>query len=163
MKALVDVVKPGHLISLGMDIERPSCIDPGNHLTLQFADVVKLTPENEEVAPTTHHMRELIEFGNKWDGSRPMVIHCRLGKSRSPAAAYILMCLKNPGREAECARLLRDRGWFCWPNRLMVRIADQVLGCHGRMIRAMDSEPFSLDIDIEEEFSVPVSLSDADS
>jgi predicted protein tyrosine phosphatase len=88
-----------------------------------------------------------------------MVVHCWAGISRSTAAAFISLCTINPDAPEELiARRLREASPTAYPNRLMVRLADEALSRRGRMIAAVErigrgepaSEaiPFSLAADV---------------
>jgi len=154
----IELVKPSHLVSLGASIDTPPILDRANHLMLEFADLVEVVPRNAMFAPSAHHVEELMEFGQRWDATAPMMIHCHMGQSRSPAAAYIVLCLKNPGMEQACAELLRMRAPHCQPNLLMVRIADEILDRQGRMVEAIQSLGKPVDHSFSGVFSVPVSV-----
>lgn len=52
----------------------------------------------------------------------------RLGISRSPAAAFILLCWCNLGREREAADLLRSNAPFADPNPRLIQAAAEALG-----------------------------------
>jgi len=69
-----------------------------------------------------------------------MLVHCWAGISRSTAAAFTLLCDRaGPGAEHDIAEMLRERAPHAQPNRLIVRLADQVLGRNGAMVRAIES------------------------
>lgn len=153
----IELVRPSHLVSLGASIATPPVVDPANHLMLKFADLVEITPRNAALGPTTQHIETLIAFGRRWDAKAPMMINCHMGQSRSPAAAYIVLCLKIPGRELACAELLRRQAPHCEPNLLMVRIADAILDRQGRMTAAIQNLGKPVDPSFSGVFSVPVS------
>jgi len=66
------------------------------------------------------------------------LIHCWAGISRSSAAAFAIACDRNPGFERDIADELRRRSPSATPNRLMVRLADDLLRRDGRMVDAID-------------------------
>ena len=85
-------------------------------------------------------MDQLLEFSRTWDASRPMVIHCWAGISRSMASAYAILCDRiGTGREIQIARAMRRRAPHAQPNRLLVRHADEALERDGKMILALNS------------------------
>ena len=47
----------------------------------------------------------------------------------------------NPGRELEAALLLRERAPQAYPNELIIGLADQILGCGGNLVSAVDAMP----------------------
>ena len=68
-----------------------------------------------------------------------MVVHCWAGISRSTAAAFTSLCAINPDAPEELiAQRLREASLTAYPNRLMVRLADDALGRHGRMVHAVE-------------------------
>lgn len=105
------------------------------HVQLSFHDIVELTPDL--IAPDADIMRAVLEFGRGAVAERALLIHCWAGISRSSAAAYAIACDRNPGHEAEIADELRRRSPYVTPNRLMVKLADEILGRGGRMSEAI--------------------------
>jgi predicted protein tyrosine phosphatase len=100
----------------------------------------------------------VLNFVRGWDRSAPMVVHCYAGISRSTASAFAAACALNPHRdEIEIARKIRAASAIASPNRLMVSLADKVLGREGRMLRALDeigpgamsveNQPFRVDLE----------------
>jgi predicted protein tyrosine phosphatase len=96
-------------------------------------------PADGFVAPSHAHVEQALAFIRKWDRTTPMVIHCYAGISRSTASAFMAACALNPHRdESSIARQIRAASPTAYPNRLIVTLADQVLGRGGRMVRALD-------------------------
>lgn len=144
------------VINAGTPVTRPASIAAGDHLFLGFNDI------NEPVDGMTlageDHVRALIEFGARWDGLAPMLIHCWAGISRSTAAAYIVACSRNPDAdERQIALRLRQASGSATPNARLVALGDAMLGRKGRMKAAIgeigrgadafEGEPFMLDFD----------------
>ena len=72
--------------------------------------------------------------------SRPIVVHCFAGISRSTAAAFITLCTVRPERdEHDIARRLRAASPYAFPNARLVALADGLLEREGRMIAAIQS------------------------
>jgi predicted protein tyrosine phosphatase len=142
------------LINAATPVVRPASIPPERHLLIAVNDIVE--PMEGLTAPSLEHVSALLEFGQAWDRRQPLVVHCYAGISRSTAAAFILVCALAPQRrEGEIARALRSASPFAYPNRLLVSIADTVLGRDGRMIAAIDE----IGIGTMAEQSVPFHLS----
>src|SRR5579863_1172538 len=106
------------------------------HLWLAFHDIVE--PMAGLTAPDRDVMQAVLDFGCRNGHQRPLLIHCWAGISRSSAAAYAIACDRNPGFERDIALELRRRSPSATPNRLMVRLADELLQCDGRMVDAID-------------------------
>ncbi|MCE9649939.1 MAG: tyrosine protein phosphatase [Parvibaculum sp.] len=144
LSGVVDAIRavgPSHLVSL-LDpesmIDTPDGIERVCHLRLGINDIAE--PRDELIVPGEAHVSELISFVRGWDQKNPMLVHCWAGISRSTAAAFIALCTLNENHpEAELARLVRARGAHAHPNRLMVRLADDILGRKGRMREAVEA------------------------
>lgn len=104
------------------------------HLELRFNDIVE--PQAGLVSPDRELLANIIAFGRQ--AQNPVVIHCWAGISRSSAAAYVLACDRSAGHESDIADELRRRAPFATPNRLMVALADHLLGRQGKMVAAID-------------------------
>ncbi len=117
------------------DIVTPAQIDTGGHLRLIMNDIDY--PAEGLVAPEADHIYQLIDFVQDWDRETALLIHCHAGISRSPAAAFITLCALQPEvPEDELVQRLRASSAAAKPNRLLVRLADEILGRGGRMIAA---------------------------
>lgn len=137
----IRTVRPSHLVSL-LDpetmIDTPAGIVREYHLRLAVNDIAE--PDETLVTPSERHVSDLIGFVRRWDQQSPMLVHCWAGISRSTAAAFIALCTLNEDHpEDELARLVRARGAHAHPNRLMVGLADDLLGREGRMRAAVDA------------------------
>ena len=117
--------------------EPPKGIAPGQHLKLFFHDIVQ--PVEGHVPPRAADAEKMIAFFESWDRKDPMLVHCWAGISRSTAAAYTALCMFRPqAEEEELAFELRRASPSATPNRLIVSLADEVLGRNGRMVKAIE-------------------------
>jgi predicted protein tyrosine phosphatase len=137
-------------------VERPSSVAEANHLILGMDDIA--VPMDGYIIPAEEHVTRLIEFVRGWDRTRPLVVHCFAGISRSTAGAYVAACALNPRRdEWAIARELRRASATASPNIRIVSLADGMLGRDGRMVAAIESigrgemayegDPFRLDLE----------------
>ena len=138
----IRLYRPSHLVTLLSPenmIETPQGIDPAHHLKLGLNDIAD--PSLGTAPPAARHIEQLIAFGRNWDGSRPMLIHCWAGISRSMAAAFTLLCDRAgpSGSEHRIAQEIRARASYAQPNRLLVQYADQALEREGRMVKAVEA------------------------
>jgi predicted protein tyrosine phosphatase len=106
------------------------------HVRLAFHDIVEPMPGL--TLPDRRMMQAVLDFGRTSEPQRVLLIHCWAGISRSSAAAFAIACDRNPGFERDIAHELRRRAPFVTPNRLMVRLADELLVRDGRMVAAID-------------------------
>lgn len=151
-----------HLLTCLQDeivVETPALIKPDLHVRLHLDDISQ--PVDGYVAPNDQHIVKLIEFARAWGGQGPMVIHCWAGISRSTAAALITLCMLNPETpEYLIAQRLRDASPTAYPNRLMIRIADEALGRGGRILDAVESIGRGVVAHEAVPFSLPADFSD---
>jgi predicted protein tyrosine phosphatase len=127
---VLTLLSPGH--ENNADHEPPF----EQHLQLYFHDIAEA--RDGLIAPGRGTVAAMLDFAQGWNAERPMLVHCWAGISRSSAAAYMIACARNPGRERDIADELRVRAPFATPNRLMVALADDVLQRSGRMIAAIE-------------------------
>jgi predicted protein tyrosine phosphatase len=109
---------------------------PKGSTVLQFNDII--SHQLGSVPPRPEHIEAILRVGNsiRNDGGH-LLIHCHAGVSRSTAAAAILMAQNSRQSGDELfAQLLRLRPQ-AWPNSLMVRIGDDLLGRGGTLLKAL--------------------------
>lgn len=134
-------IRPSHLVSL-LDPETmigtPEGILPDRHLRIGINDIAEAI--DDLVPPGAEHVSALIDFVRGWDQQNPLLVHCWAGISRSTAAAFIALCTINEAYpEDELARHVRMCGSHAHPNRLMVKLADELLMREGRMSAAVEA------------------------
>ena len=157
---LVDEVRrhrPDGVVSLlSPDQPEPSVAGDPPRLVLRFNDISE--PKDGLVAPDAEAIIRLLNFCSAFQSDAVVLMHCWMGVSRSPAAAFILGCALTPeAPERDVARALRRAAPSATPNPFLVRLADRHLGRNGRMIDAIEEigrgrdarrgTPFELDTD----------------
>jgi len=135
---------------------RPTSVLEANHMRISMDDITEIA--EGFVAPSAGHVEDALAFIRGWDRKAPLVIHCFAGISRSTATAFMAACALNPTRsENEIALHMRDASPSASPNRLIVSLADDLLGREGRMVRALEEmgppsmvlegRPFRIDLE----------------
>lgn len=131
--------RPDRVISLLSEEEAPPSfpgLDPANRLNL-YVDRESCAATISRAASA--RAREIIDFARAWDGKGDILIHCNRGVSRSTAAAFIIMCIREPQTpEHELMKRLRSVAPHADPCPLLVNYADEILGRDGRMTDALD-------------------------
>jgi len=162
LAALPDTVKAtgaSHVLTVMANVDqvqRPVSVLAANHLKVAMDDITEQV--DGFVAPSEQHIEKVLAFVLGWDRSAPLVVHCYAGISRSTASAFAAACMLNPHKdEISIARQIRAASPIASPNRLIVSLADKVLGREGRMLRALDEmgpgsmmvegRPFRVDLD----------------
>ncbi len=155
----VKVTRASHVLTVMANVEqvqRPASVLPANHLKISMDDITEHM--DGFVAPSEDHVERVLAFVRSWDRAAPLVVHCYAGISRSTASAFAAACMLNPHKdEVAIARQIRAASPIAQPNRLIVGLADRMLGRDGRMLRALDEmgpgsmmvegRPFRVEID----------------
>lgn len=141
MPGHVEVLGPSHLVSLVAPEEQPPTpagVLVERHLRLEIHDISE--PLEGCVMPDADHVRRLIAFLREWQhDDEPLLIHCLAGISRSMAAALIALVIKAGGNEMAAARRVREAAPHALPNQRMIVLADEQLGCEGRLVAAREA------------------------
>lgn len=123
----------------------PILAGPGGnyHLVLKIDDVSTEFPGRKSATPLdidliTSFVRTLVS--QRIDETKPvrLLIHCRHGQSRSPAAALVaLASVIERDRLPEVTRILDDLP-TALPNKLILSLGDKQLGCEGSLVAIVD-------------------------
>ncbi len=145
------------LLASDGQFERPAAVDPERHLFLNMNDIsVQIDGMR---SPEEGHIARLIDFAGSWDRSRPLLIHCWMGVSRSTAAAYITALALDPSLDEDSlAAELRRRSPSATPNPRLIALADDFLGRGGRMITAIDGIGRGAETSIGSPFVLPLGV-----
>ena len=109
-------------------------------LELRFHDIIKERPG--EILPSRSDVDLLLAFGRDLlaepKESQHLLVHCHMGISRSTAAMFLTLAQARPdvAPETILAELVRIRP-RAWPNLLMVKYGDALLGRGGGLVRAV--------------------------
>ncbi|WP_105426745.1 tyrosine phosphatase family protein [Neorhizobium tomejilense] len=147
------------LIAEGQDFHRPRVIAADRHLKLAMNDI-GFAGTGGLIAPSEAHVESLIGFVRDWDQAAPIVIHCWMGVSRSPAAAVIAALSLHPEEDdfALAARL-RSVAPHATPNARLIEIGDRLLGRNGRLIAAIKGIGRGAETDGRASFILPLKIS----
>lgn len=145
------------LIAREQTFHRPAIILAERHLTLLMNDITFKGTGNL-VAPQDEHVQQLIDFARSWDRSAPLLIHCWMGVSRSPAAAVIAALAVQPDQDdMALAVRLREVSRYSTPNSRIIEIGDRLLGRGGQLISAIKHIGRGADTDGNVPFVLPLS------
>lgn len=144
------------LMAEKQDFHRPAVIAADRHLKLGVNDIT-FVGTGDLIAPQERHVLEIIAFARAWDQSAPLLIHCWMGVSRSPAAALIASLAVAPEDDDEAlARRLRAASPFATPNSRLIEIGDSLLGRGGRLKAAVKAIGRGADADGDAPFVLSV-------
>jgi len=136
-----------HILSIedpGTPQETPAWFK-GIHWQIQFHDVESMREaiDFDATAPTEPQVAEILHYGEECLAvSRVrrvhLLVHCWAGASRSTAACYALLVQAlGTGRAKEALQYLREIRPEAFPNLLVVKHADHLLGCGGELVRVL--------------------------
>ena len=159
LPATVEATGARHILTVMGNVSRvtrPLSVPEDNHMLISMDDITEAA--EGFVVPSESHVERALTFVRSWDRAAPLVIHCYAGISRSTASAFMTACALNPHRdETDIARSIRAASPTASPNRLIVTLADRILGRDGRMVRALDligpgdmsveGRPFRIDLE----------------
>lgn len=146
------------LLAANQDFHRPAVIQAERHLKLAMNDI-SFAGTGDLIAPQEKHVAEIIDFAKAWDQASPLVVHCWMGVSRSPAAAMIASLAVAPDDDDDAlARRLREASPFATPNMRLVEIGDEMLQRGGRFAKAVKALGRGADADGNTPFTLPLPL-----
>ena len=125
-------------------------------LRLTFDDTI--IPAKFLSPPNREHIAELIEVARRWNGVGTLLVHCRAGSSRSPAAAMIAAVGLGRPDSLELALRIRTAKAYFRPNETMLKLADSLLGAGPRLVNLSQSVPMPTHIDQWGPARVPLTL-----
>jgi predicted protein tyrosine phosphatase len=147
------------LIAEKQDFHRPGVIATHRHLKLAMNDI-GFAGTGDLVGPSEQHVEQLIGFVREWDQSAPIIVHCWMGVSRSPAAAVITALSLHPEEDDfELAARLRKVAPHATPNTRLIEIGDRVLGRGGRLVAAIKGIGRGAETDGRASFTLPLKIS----
>jgi predicted protein tyrosine phosphatase len=119
----------------------------GSRVVLRLAlDDLSCSSENL-FAPNRKRIADLIEFARRWNGAGTLLVHCRAGSSRSPAAAMIAAAALGRPNSAELALRIRAGKAYFRPNEAMLKLADNLLGPAPGLVNLARSVPVPTQMD----------------
>lgn len=144
------------LLAEQQNFHRPAVIDAKRHLTLGVNDIT-FAGTGKLIAPQESHVQAIIDFARTWDRTAPLLIHCWMGVSRSPAAALIASLAISPDDDDfALATRLRTATAFATPNSRLIDIADTLLSRGGRLSAAVKKIGRGADADGNAPFVLPL-------
>ncbi|MFB2551089.1 tyrosine phosphatase family protein [Ensifer soli] len=149
------------LLARGQAFHRPGVIAAARHRVIDVNDMTADAGQADTAAglilPADHHVAAIIDFARRWDKQAPLLIHCWMGVSRSPAAAVIAGLAVAPETgDAALAAALRRASPHATPNSLMIAIADRLLGRGGALVEAIAAIGRGAEADGDAPFVLPL-------
>jgi predicted protein tyrosine phosphatase len=129
---------PTKIVSLLDNIDFPHFGE--NHLLLEITDTnlgttgLLLTDTRPPVIPEMHHINEFLSHTRELTESDYVLVHCYMGRSRSPAAA-IAICIHNGMHWLDAFHHILNIRPEMIPNYRMIRLIDERFYLEGELER----------------------------
>ncbi len=135
----VDKYKPDMMLTIinkNFSPDSPIGMNEKKHLKMLVDDISE--PREGFVLPEKHHVQELLDFTNNWDTSKPILIHCHMGISRSTATSLGVAAKFDPDNIELIIEKLKEIAPHASPNRLMTKYYDEILNLNNRLFSSLD-------------------------
>lgn len=141
----VETYKPDMMLTIinkNFSPDTPQGLDPSRHLKLLIDDISE--PREGFRLPEKEDVKQLLDFTSDWDQSKPIIIHCHMGISRSTATSLGVICKYDPENLELHVEKLKELAPHASPNKLMTKYVDEILGLDNRLSQTLnffDPEP----------------------
>lgn len=135
----VSTYKPDMMLTIinkNFSPDTPKGLDPNRHLKMLIDDISE--PRDGFRLPEKDDVQQLLDFSNNWDQSKPLIIHCHMGISRSTATSLGVICKYDPDNLEINVEKLKDLAPHASPNSLMTKYVDEILNLDNRLIKTLD-------------------------
>ncbi len=116
--------------------DTPQGLNPNRHLKLLIDDISE--PREGFRLPEKEDVQKLLDFTNDWDQSKPIIIHCHMGISRSTATSLGVICKYDPENLELHVEKLKELAPHASPNKLMTKYVDEILGLDNRLSKTLN-------------------------
>ena len=141
----VEQYKPDMMLTIinkNFSPETPNGLDSSRHLKMLIDDISE--PREGFRLPEKNDVQKLLDFTNDWDQSKPIIIHCHMGISRSTATSLGVICKYDPDNLELHVEKLKELAPHASPNKLMTKFVDEILNLDSRLDKTLnffDPEP----------------------
>ncbi len=130
----VDKYRPNKMLTIinkNFEPETPSGMDKNRHLKMLIDDISE--PREGFILPEKHHTQELLDFTDDWDKTKPILVHCHMGISRSTATSLGIAAKYSPENIELIIENLKEIAPHASPNKIMMRYYDEILDLDNRL------------------------------
>ena len=141
----VDKYNPDKMLTIinkNFSPDTPQGMDKSRHIKMLIDDISE--PRDGFILPEKHHAQALLDFTNDWDTSKPLLVHCHMGISRSTATSLGVAAKFDPENIELIIEKLKEIAPHASPNKIMTQYYDEILGLNNRLyssIAFFDPEP----------------------
>jgi predicted protein tyrosine phosphatase len=112
------------------------------HIKMLIDDISE--PREGFILPQKHHAQALLDFTDDWDTSKPLLVHCHMGISRSTSTSLGVAAKFDPDNIESIIENLKEIAPHASPNKIMTQYYDEILGLNNRLFSSLsffDPEP----------------------
>jgi predicted protein tyrosine phosphatase len=112
------------------------------HIKMLIDDISE--PREGFILPQKHHAQALLDFTDDWDTSKPLLVHCHMGISRSTSTSLGVAAKFDPDNIESIIDNLKEIAPHASPNKIMTQYYDEILGLNNRLFSSLsffDPEP----------------------
>ena len=141
----VDKYNPDKMLTIinkNFSPDTPQGMDKSRHIKMLIDDISE--PRDGFILPEKHHAQALLDFTNDWDTSKPLLVHCHMGISRSTATSLGVAAKFDPENIELIIEKLKEIAPHASPNKIMTQYYDEILGLNNRLYSSLaffDPEP----------------------
>ena len=130
------------IINKNFSPDTPKGMNEDRHLKMLIDDISE--PREGFVLPQKHHAQALLDFTNDWDTSKPLLVHCHMGISRSTSTSLGVAAKFDPDNIESIIENLKEIAPHASPNKIMTKYYDEILNLNNRLFGSLsyfDPEP----------------------
>ena len=134
IQVCVDKFNPDKMLTIinkNFEPDTPSGMDKNRHLKMLIDDISE--PRDGFILPEKHHAQELLDFTDDWDKTKPILIHCHMGISRSTATSLGVAGKFAPENIELIIENLKEIAPHASPNKIMMKYYDEILDLNNRL------------------------------
>jgi predicted protein tyrosine phosphatase len=95
------------------------------HIKMLIDDISE--PREGFILPQKHHAQALLDFTDDWDTSKPLLVHCHMGISRSTSTSLGVAAKFDPDNIELIIENLKEIAPHASPNKIMTKYYDEIL------------------------------------
>ena len=119
------------IINKNFSPDTPQGMNKNRHLKMLIDDISE--PREGFILPEKHHAQKLLDFTDDWDVSKPILIHCHMGISRSTSTSLGVAAKFDPENIELTIEKLKEIAPHASPNKIMTQYYDEILNLNNRI------------------------------
>ncbi len=134
----VDKYSPDKMLTIinkNFSPDTPQGMDENRHIKMLIDDISE--PRDGFILPEKHHVQSLLNFTDDWNTSKPLLVHCHMGISRSTATSLGIAAKFDPENIEITIERLKEIAPHASPNKIMTKYYDEILNLNNRLYSSL--------------------------